>query len=119
MIMIIAAFLAGVAASMGLGGGMIFMLYLALFTQTPQITAQGMNLLFFLPIAALSLIIHTKNKLVEWKKILSSILTGVIGASAGSLLANQLSSPILRKSFAVFIILIGLKELFSKQEKDI
>ena len=47
----------GAAASMGLGGGFVLLVYLSIFTNTPQDMAQGINLLFFLPIALLSLII--------------------------------------------------------------
>lgn len=64
----ISAFLTGILASMGLGGGMILILYMTLIAGMEQLTAQGVNLLFFIPIAAAALIIHTKNKLVKWKK---------------------------------------------------
>lgn len=115
----IAALLAGITASLGLGGGMVLMIYLTIFAGIPQLSAQGINLIFFLPIAALSLIFHTKNKLVEWKKIFPSILFGIIGAVAGSLLADAIGSPVLRKIFAVFLILVGIKELlFKKKEKS-
>ena len=113
----IVAFIAGVAASLGLGGGMILLVYLTIFAGIPQLTAQGMNLVFFIPIAVLSLIFHTKNKLVEWKKMLPSILLGIIGALIGTYLANYLGSAILSKLFAVFILIVGIKELFSKPKE--
>ena len=114
-LLLLAAFLTGIAASLGLGGGMILMVYLTLFAGVPQLAAQGINLVFFLPIACLSLIFHSKNRLVEWKRILPSILIGVAGACLGSILADFLGSPLLRKLFAGFILLVGIKELFSKR----
>ena len=45
---ILIGLLSGAAASMGLGGGFIFLIYLSAFTDTPQDIAQGANLLFFL-----------------------------------------------------------------------
>lgn len=48
----IVAFLTGITASMGLGGGFILVIYLTIFAQMPQLAAQGVNLIFFLPIAA-------------------------------------------------------------------
>ena len=51
---IIAAFFAAVLGSLGMGGGGVLLIYLTVFQNMAQLDAQGMNLLFFLPIAALS-----------------------------------------------------------------
>ena len=67
----IVAFLTGITASMGLGGGFILVIYLTIFAQMPQLAAQGVNLIFFLPIAAFSLIFHIKNKMIEKSVILT------------------------------------------------
>lgn len=114
------AFLTGILASLGVGGGMVLIIYLTVFSGFDQISAQGINLIYFLPIALLSVIIHSRNKLVEWKKILPSLITGVIFALAGAALARYIGSSLLRKIFALFILLIGFKELFGsfgKQDK--
>ncbi|GHU55967.1 hypothetical protein FACS1894132_12830 [Clostridia bacterium] len=112
--MYIAAFFTGILASLGLGGGMVLILYLTLFTGVNQIDAQGINLIFFLPIAVLSLIFHTKNKLVEWKIILPAIVTGCIGAFIGSFIAGNIETAMLSKLFGGFVLIIGIKELFSQ-----
>ena len=70
------AFLTGIFASMGLGGGMVLIVYLTVFAGFSQIAAQGINLVFFIPIAIISLVLHTKNKLVEWKKAVPAVLWG-------------------------------------------
>ena len=44
-------FLTGIMASMGLGGGFVLVVWLTLFADVQQRTAQGINVLFFLPIA--------------------------------------------------------------------
>lgn len=62
LVTLIVSFLTGVMASLGLGGGMVLILYLTLIAGTGQLEAQGINLFFFLPIAAVSLFFHTKNK---------------------------------------------------------
>lgn len=111
--LIIAAFLTGIFASMGVGGGMILIVYLTVFAGYSQLEAQGINLVYFLPIAALALIIHTKNHLVEWKKALPAIICGVIAAVVGAFIAEQLGSDILRKIFGGFIFIIGIKEIFT------
>ena len=57
----IVSFATGVFASLGLGGGMVLIIYLTVFAGMPQIQAQGINLIFFVPIAIISIIIHNKN----------------------------------------------------------
>ncbi len=113
----IAAFLTGIFASLGVGGGMILIIYLTVFGGFDQISAQGINLIYFIPIALLAVIIHSKNGLIRWRVILPSILTGAVFAAAGTFAASYIGSPWLKKIFAVFILLIGVKELFSKTKK--
>ncbi len=105
------AFLTGMTASMGLGGGFILVIYLTVFAQMPQLAAQGINLVFFLPIAAVSLFFHAKNKMIEKEVILPSILFGAVGVLIGVWAANALGSVWLSKLFAGFILLVGIREL--------
>lgn len=112
-----AALVTGILAAMGLGGGMILILYMTIISEMPQITAQGINLLFFIPIAALALIIHTKNQLVRWKEILPAVLCGVISAIGGAFIAKAVGNSLLTKIFAIFVIITGIKELFQKVNK--
>ena len=113
-----AAFFTGIFASLGVGGGMILIIYLTVFAGFDQLAAQGINLVYFIPIAALSVILHSRNHLIEWKKIIPSIITGIIFAAAGTIAAKYIGSDGLKKIFAVFILLIGIKELFSKPADD-
>ena len=57
----IAALLTGIFASMGVGGGMILIIYLTVFGGFDQLAAQGINLIYFIPIALLSVILHSRN----------------------------------------------------------
>ncbi len=111
---IIIGLLTGAAASMGLGGGFIFLVYLSAFTNTPQAIAQGANLLFFLPIALLSLIIHSKNKLIDREKVKKFGFYGLIGAAVGSIAGIYIEAVLLKKLFAVLLIIVGIKEIFHK-----
>jgi uncharacterized membrane protein YfcA len=111
---IIIGFLSGLTASMGLGGGFVLMLYLTIFTDTPQIQAQGINLLFFLPIAVVALILNGKKQLVSWRILPLFCLTGLVGASIGFLVSMWISTDILSKLFAVLVGIVGIKEFFHK-----
>ena len=115
---LLAGFFAAVLGSMGMGGGGVLLLYLTLYANIPQLTAQGINLLFFIPIACVSLVIHIKNRLVRWKTVLPAIPAGLLGVFLGSWLATRLGSDILSKIFAVFLLWIGLRELLAKKEES-
>ena len=67
---LLAGLFSGILGSMGLGGGGVLIIYLSLFTETEQLKAQGINLLFFIPIAAASVIIYSLKGLIKWKIIL-------------------------------------------------
>lgn len=114
----IVGFFSGVTASLGLGGGFVLLLYLTAIQEMDQLQAQGINLLFFLPIAALSLIVHIKNKLIDKEPLLPCILCGVIGVFAGTTIAFWIPTSLLSKIFAVFILIIGCKELFFPKKDD-
>lgn len=107
-------FLTGVLASMGLGGGFILVVWLTLAEEMPQRAAQGVNLLFFLPIAFLSLIFHLRNGLINKALVKKLALGGVLGAVIGTYGAQLIDNGLLRKLFALFLIAFGLRELFSK-----
>ncbi|MCI5904212.1 MAG: sulfite exporter TauE/SafE family protein [Oscillospiraceae bacterium] len=113
-----AAFLTGIFAAMGVGGGMILIIYLTFFAGFTQLEAQGINLVYFIPVALLSVIIHTKNKLISWKKILPSLVAGTAAAAAGAWAAAFIGSDMLKKIFGGFILIIGIKELLFKESNS-
>lgn len=115
ILLILFAFITGIMASLGLGGGMILIVFLTVFNDMGQQDAQGMNLLFFIPIAALALVMHSKSKLVKWQECLPAILCGTVFAIAGTAISNCLETSVLSKLFAGFITIIGIKELFYKK----
>lgn len=114
LILGIVGFLSGVCASLGIGGGFVLLLYLTAVASLPQREAQLLNLIFFLPIAVLSLVIHVKNKLIDFPVILPAVLGGVAGVLLGVQFASALTDEWLAKLFAVFIFGIGCRELFSR-----
>ena len=104
----------GILASMGMGGGFVLVVYLAVFTNLVQKGAQGINLLFFIPITVLAVYMHIKNRLIDVKTALVCSAVGIPAVVAGFYLAQCMDNNWLRKGFAVFIIISGLKDLFSK-----
>lgn len=116
MMRFFAAALSGAAGAMGLGGGSVLLIYLTLMESLPQMQAQGINLIFFLPCAAVALVFHMKAGLIRGKLWLP-ILTGLLGAAAGVWLSGAIGDAMLRKIFAGLVLVIGVKEVFGREEK--
>lgn len=108
--------LAGLAASMGLGGGFILIIYLTVFGGIESLTARAANLVFFIPIAVLSVILHGKNGLIEWRIMPRILVSGVIGAAAGTLLGLFINPRIIEICFGVLIAVTGIRELFHRKK---
>lgn len=113
----LAIFLSAIISSMGLGGGSVYILYLTLFTDTQQLTAQGQNLLLFVPCALTSIIIYTHKKIIKYKQISLMLLGGLIGVGIGYAFIFKIDSAIIRKIFAAFLIISGLVSLVSTIKK--
>ncbi len=116
----IVGFFAAVISSMGMGGGGILLIYLSAFTNTPQLKAQGINLLFFIPIALVSIFFHIRNGFIKKKAALFMILAAVPSALLGAYLSGNIHGDLLRKGLAIFLLILGVKEIilsFKKKEK--
>ena len=112
MLSTIIGFFSGIISGMGIGGGAILIPALIFTQNISQQTAQGINLVYFIPTAIAALIMHIKNKNVDIKTALWVGGSGVLGAIGGSFLANVLGDNILRKMFGIFLLLIGVYEIY-------
>ncbi len=109
----LASLLAGLCGAMGFGSGTVLLVYLTAVLQFDQQTAQGINLLFFLPCAALALAVSgTKNR-VPFRQALPLLLWTLPGALAGYLLLPVLPVSVLRRIFGGFLILVAVREIIS------
>ncbi|MCX7709561.1 MAG: sulfite exporter TauE/SafE family protein [Clostridia bacterium] len=117
MILFIIGLASGIISGMGIGGGAILIPALVIFVQPEQHIAQSVNLLFFIPTAIIALIIHIKNKRIDFKMAWPIILAGLAGAYMGSQLALNLNGRTLRKLFGVFLLIMGVYELLRGDKK--
>lgn len=113
---LIASFLAGALSGMGLGGGGILLVFLTAFSSVDQLTAQGINLIFFLPTGLIAIIIYAIKKQIEWKIVFKMWLFGSVGALGGYFIAKAIETQYLSKIFAAFLIIFGLITLFTKDK---
>lgn len=117
LISIVAGLVTGVISAWGIGGGSLLVVYMTVFAGITQQAAQGINLMYFLPTSLSALYSHLKNKLVETTLALPAVIAGVIAAVGTSFAATGIDTSVMRKIFGVFIILIGLTEVFKKRSK--
>jgi uncharacterized protein len=107
---------AGILAGMvGVGGGIVVVPALVYFFGMDQQTAQGTSLAVLLPPTGLFAFLRYYHAGHVDVKLAMLIIVGVlVGGWIGGGWAQQVSGPALRKGFAVFMMLIGLKMFFQK-----
>lgn len=114
-------FLCGLGASVvsawGVGGGTLLLLVMTLFLGVDQRTAQGVNLLFFLPTAASALVCHAKGGYLDKPTLKAAVPAAVTAALIGAWISNAVDVEILRKPFGVYLLLSGAS-LVWPQKKD-
>ena len=110
--------LCGILSAFGIGGGSLLMVWLTAILSIEQRTAQGINLLYFLPTALAALLIHTKRHLVNWKCAVPAILSGCIAAAFFAWIGSRLELTLLRKLFGGFLLIVGVLEFRKKADKE-
>lgn len=118
LVPVLAGAATGVLSGFGVGGGSLLLIYMTNFAGVEQTLAQGVNLLYFLPTAATALPAHFKNGYVDKSAALPAILAGLAGTGLAAWIATALEVELLRKCFGLFLLYIGLRELFAKAPKE-
>ncbi len=103
--------LCGLISGLGVGGGSILMVWLTAAMAFDQRTAQGMNLLYFIPTALASLFVHARRRDIDWQAAVPAAVAGVLTACVGAFLAQRMDVGMLRKLFGVFLLFTGAAEL--------
>lgn len=114
IVSVAAGVFSGALGAMGLGGGGILIIYLTLFSDTDQMQAQGINLIFFICTALVAVFTYSYKKLIMWQTLLPAILTGIPGAIIGFYMSSSINSSVLSKLFAGLLFIIGLTQIFKK-----
>lgn len=113
---LLAGLFSGIIGGMGLGGGAVLIIYLTVFRNTPQLQAQGINLLFFIPIALVAVIIYAIKRQIKWRVTIPIAIGGILGATGGFFLTDFIGGNFTAKLFGGFLIILGLKEIFAKNK---
>ena len=111
----LAGLICGVFSGLGVGGGTLLMVWMTAVMGIAQTSAQGINLLYFLPTAACALLFHIKNRLICWRVVIPAAIIGSLFAAGAAFLATMIDTALLRKLFGGFLLIVGLSELFFRQ----
>jgi len=115
---IIAGVASGVIAGMGMGGGTLLIPALTLLLGVAQRSAQGVNMLSFLPAAVIALVIHRRAGRLDVKKSIPAILSGIVGAVLGSLAAEWIREDTLKRVFGIFLMIMAAWEIRACLKQD-
>ena len=110
---VVAGALSGVLGGMGMGGGTVLIPLLSIFYSVGQHSAQGANLVSFIPMSIVALIIHFKNKLIKFKDLTKIILPGVIACFVGCFISKQISGELLKRIFGGFLIVLSIVQVIT------
>ncbi len=113
-----ASLLIGVLTGLGVGSGGLLLVYLTLVRDFEQLTAQGMNLSFFIFAAIASAIINIRKKRIDFKLLIFVSVFGILGVMIGGFILPLISPEIIRKIFGVILIIMSLITFFFKRRNS-
>ncbi len=115
--LIIIGLLAGILSGfMGVGGGVIMIPLMILFLGYDQHQAQGLSLaVLAVPVTFVAAYTyHKAGHVIDWKYALVIAIFFVVGGYLGSKIAVSINQQMLKKIFALILVVAAVKLFFSK-----
>ena len=107
----------GFLTGLGVGGGSLLMVWLTAVLGMDALSARSVNLLFYLPGAAIAIFFRKRQGSIQWKHILPPAAAGCIAAAVCSHFSTVVDNSGLQKIFGVILIIAGLREIFWKSTR--
>ena len=103
------------SGALGVGSGTVLIPGLVLVLLLPQKAAQGTALAVMVPMVLVGAIRYKMNPAIDISTLYVGLLASgaVVGALLGVELAQHLPAALLRKAFAIFIVLVGIRMLWT------
>ena len=102
-------FAGAIAATLGVGGGIIFVPVLVSAFGFAQLDAQGTSLAIIVPTAIVGMLTHAKAGRVVWPVVFVVAAGGVVAALGGAKLAQSMNEEVLRRIFAIVLVLLAIR----------
>ena len=113
LVYLLAGLAGGILGGRGMGGGTVLIPILTMFCGVPLHLAQSVNLLSFLPMAAVSLRVHAGNGLLDTKNILWMIVPATLLSALGGILVQGVAAGTLRVGFGAFLCLLSVYQFYT------
>ena len=107
----------GFLSGLGVGGGSLLMLWLTLILGLDHSAARNINLLFFLPAAAITSFFRWKQGALSFKKILPAVIAGCVSAGFFAYISRYTDITLIKKLFGALLLATGIRELFYRPKK--
>jgi len=103
------------SGTLGIGSGTVLIPALVFVLLFPQKVAQGTGLAVMVPMVLVGAIRYKLNPELDISLLCVGIIAlgAVVGALMGAELAQHLPADLLRKVFAIFIVVVGIKMLWT------
>ncbi len=99
------------AATLGIGGGILYVPALVSLLGFAQHRAQGTSLAVIIPTTLVAAVVHAREGRVVWPVAIPLGIGGIVGGFLGARTALALSAPLLRRLFAVILVVAALRML--------
>ena len=107
-----------VSGALGIGGGVIMVPAMVLLLGVQQSVAQGTSLLVILPTALSGAQSHYRRRNLDLRPTIWLGLLGAVTAGVGAYLAVHFDQQKLREVFAVYILLVGIRTIYTGIRKS-
>ncbi|MCL1593769.1 MAG: sulfite exporter TauE/SafE family protein [Actinomycetia bacterium] len=108
-LLMLGLFAGTLAATLGVGGGIIFVPILVSAFGLAQLDAQGTSLAIIVPTAIVGAVTHARAGRINWKVFGVVGAVGILGAAGGALLAHSTDEDLLRQIFAVVLSILAVR----------
>ena len=108
---LIAGTVLGFLAGLGIGGGSLLILWLTMVLHMDAMAARSINLLFFIPSAAVVCVLRLRQGNLKIRPLLPAALAGCAAAALFSWISTAVDTQILKKLFGLVLLFSGLREL--------
>ncbi|QZY56505.1 sulfite exporter TauE/SafE family protein [Crassaminicella profunda] len=110
---ILLGFMAGlVNGLLGSGGGTLLVPGMSFLLGLEEHKSHATAISIILPLALISSLIYIKHGIIVWNITLKIMLGGMVGGYIGAKLLSKLPSYLLRKIFAIFMIIAAIRMVF-------